>query len=113
MARYMGVDIGSVTTKGVITGNGKTETSLIIPSGSNYRAAAARLKEELLEKAGLTAERLGVSDITAWELAASIVVLVLSIIGGLFLAIRVFRTYLLMYGKRPNLGEIIQNLRSG
>ena len=57
--------------------------------------------------------RLGVTDIPAWELAVSIAVLVLSIIGILFLAIRAFRVYLLMYGKRPNLGEIIQNLRSG
>ncbi|MCJ7744077.1 MAG: ABC transporter permease [Dehalococcoidales bacterium] len=56
--------------------------------------------------------RLGVSDIPAWELAASIAVLGLSIIGGLLLTIRVFRTYLLMYGKRPNLGEIIRSLRS-
>ena len=57
--------------------------------------------------------RLGVSDIPAWELPVSIVVLVLSIIGVLFLAIRAFRIYLLMYGKRPNWGEIIRNLRSG
>jgi len=57
--------------------------------------------------------RLGVSDIAVWELAVSIAVLVLSIIGILFLAIRAFRIYLLMYGKRPNWGEIIQNLRSG
>ena len=57
--------------------------------------------------------RLGVSDIAAWELAASIAVLVLSIIVVLLLAIKVFRTYLLMYGKRPNLGEIIHSLRSG
>jgi ABC-2 type transport system permease protein len=56
--------------------------------------------------------RLGVSDIPAWELAASITVLVLSIVGGLLLTIRVFRTYLLMYGKRPRFGEIIRNLRS-
>jgi len=56
MAFYMGVDIGSVTTKGVITGNGKTEASLIIPSGSNYRAAAEKLREELLAKAGLQPE---------------------------------------------------------
>ncbi len=56
--------------------------------------------------------RLGVSDIPAWELAVSIAVLGLSIIGVLFLAIRVFRAYLLMYGKRPNLGEVIRNLRS-
>jgi len=57
--------------------------------------------------------RLGVSDIPAWQLAASIAVLVLSIIGILLLTIKVFRTYLLMYGKRPKLGEIIRSLRSG
>ncbi len=57
--------------------------------------------------------RLGVSGIAAWELAVSIAVLVLSIIGVLFVAVRVFRTYLLMYGKRPTWGEIIHNLRNG
>jgi len=57
--------------------------------------------------------RMGVSGIEAWELAASIVVTALSIIGILFLVIKVFRVYLLMYGKRPGLGEIIRNLRSG
>jgi ABC-2 type transport system permease protein len=41
------------------------------------------------------------------------VVLVLSIILVMFLAVRVFRVYLLMYGKRPALGEVIRNLRSG
>ena len=57
--------------------------------------------------------RLGVSDIPAWQLAASIAVLVLSIIGILSLTIKVFRTYLMMYGKRPKFGEIIRSLRSG
>jgi len=57
--------------------------------------------------------RLGVSDIPAWELATSIVVLGLSIIGVLFISIKVFRIYLLMYGKRPGFGEILRNLRSG
>jgi len=57
--------------------------------------------------------RLGVSDVPAWQIAVSIVVLVLSIVGVLFIAIRVFRIYLLMYGKRPGLREIFQSLRSG
>jgi ABC-2 type transport system permease protein len=57
--------------------------------------------------------RLGVSDIPAWQLAASITVLALSVIGALLLTSKVFRTYLLMYGKRPKFGEIIQSLRSG
>ena len=57
--------------------------------------------------------RLGVSDIAAWELATSLVVMVLSIILVMFLAIKAFRIYLLMYGKRPAWGEIIRNLRNG
>ena len=57
--------------------------------------------------------RLGVSGVAAWELAVSIAVLALSIIGVMFLAIRSFRIYLLMYGKRPNWGEIFRTIRSG
>jgi len=57
--------------------------------------------------------RLGVSDIAAWQLAASIAVLVLSTIGVLFLSVKAFRVYLLMYGKRPRFREIIRSLRSG
>jgi ABC-2 type transport system permease protein len=57
--------------------------------------------------------RLGVSEIPAWQLVVSLAVLVLSIIGILVLTIRIFRTYLLMYGKRPGIGEVIRNLRSG
>ena len=57
--------------------------------------------------------RLGVSDIPTWQLAASITVLGISIIGILLLTIKVFRTYLLMYGKRPNLREIMRSLRNG
>lgn len=57
--------------------------------------------------------RLGVSVIPAWQLVASIAVLVLSIVGILLLTIRIFRTYLLMYGKRPGIGEVIRNLRHG
>jgi ABC-2 type transport system permease protein len=57
--------------------------------------------------------RLGVTDIATWELAVSLVVLVLSIIGVMFLAIRAFRVYLLMYGKRPSWGVLFRTLRSG
>jgi len=56
--------------------------------------------------------RLGVSDIPAWQLVASIAVLGLTIIGILSLTIRVFRAYLLMYGKRPGIGEIVRSLRN-
>jgi ABC-2 type transport system permease protein len=58
-----------------------------------------------------TMVRLGASEIPPWQIAANISVLVLSIIVGLYLVIKIFRTYMLMYGKRPSLGEISQNLR--
>jgi len=57
--------------------------------------------------------RLGVTGIAAWELATSLAVMVLSIIGALALSVKAFRVYLLMYGKRPAWGEIIRTLRSG
>jgi ABC-2 type transport system permease protein len=57
--------------------------------------------------------RIGLTGIPAWQLAASIVVLIIAIIVLLLLAVRVLRAYLLMLGKRPRLGEIIRSLRSG
>jgi len=57
--------------------------------------------------------RMAVSDIPLWQIMTSIGVLVLSIILGLFLSIKIFRAYMLMYGKRPGLREIIHSLRYG
>ena len=57
--------------------------------------------------------RLGVSVIPVWQLAVSIGVLVLTIVGTLLLTTRIFRVYLLMYGKRPGIGEVLRNLRAG
>ena len=56
--------------------------------------------------------RLGVSDIPAWQIVTSIGVLGLSIIVGLFLSTKIFRMFMLMYGKRPGLAEIIQGLKT-
>ena len=56
--------------------------------------------------------RLGVTGVPAWQLAASIIVLMLCVLGGLWLAGRLLRAYMLMYGKRPNLGAIFRNLRT-
>jgi ABC-2 type transport system permease protein len=54
--------------------------------------------------------RLGMFGIPVWQLAASMAVMVLSIIAGLLLAARLLRMYLLMYGKRPTVREIIRNV---
>jgi ABC-2 type transport system permease protein len=56
--------------------------------------------------------RLGVSDVPIWQIMTSIGVLALSIVVGLFLSIKIFRVYMLMYGKRPSLREIIQSLKN-
>jgi ABC-2 type transport system permease protein len=57
--------------------------------------------------------RFGMTGVPAWQLAVSIAVLVLSIAGGLLLVAKLLRTYILMYGKRPSVREIIRNFRSG
>jgi len=56
--------------------------------------------------------RLGVSDIPLWQLMASIGVLGFSVIGGLFLSSKIFRVYMLMYGKRPGFRDIINSLKN-
>ena len=55
MAYFMGIDIGSSTSKAVITSDGKLEAHHLLPSGVDYRAAARRVADELLEKAGMSA----------------------------------------------------------
>jgi ABC-2 type transport system permease protein len=57
--------------------------------------------------------RFGSTAVPAWQIAASIFLLIVFISGGMLLTARIVRTYLLMYGKRPSLGEIIRNFRSG
>lgn len=53
-------------------------------------------------------ERLGMTSVPPWEIAVSIAVLILSIIGGLYLASKIFRIHLLSYGKRVGLREIFR-----
>jgi ABC-2 type transport system permease protein len=56
--------------------------------------------------------RLGATVVPAWQLAASLAVLAAFIAGGLWLTVKIVRSYLLMYGKRPGLGAIIRTLRA-
>jgi ABC-2 type transport system permease protein len=57
--------------------------------------------------------RLGVTGVPAWQIAASILVLAVCIVGVLLITIRVFRIYLLMYGKRPGLGKVLSMALKG
>jgi predicted CoA-substrate-specific enzyme activase len=53
MTYYLGIDIGSSTSKGIITRDGSMVARHLLPSGVNYRLAAQKLIDELLAKAGL------------------------------------------------------------
>lgn len=60
----------------------------------------------------MTMLRMGVSDIPGWQLGASLGVLIISIAIGQFLSVKIFRTFMLMYGKRPRMKEIFQTLKT-
>ena len=55
--------------------------------------------------------RLGLSEIPGWQLALSISIMILSIIGATLLAAKTFRVFLLMYGKTPRFKEILRQLK--
>ena len=55
--------------------------------------------------------RMGVQMPPAWQLALSIVLMVIAIYVVLWLASRIYRIGILMYGKRPNLPEVIRWMR--
>jgi ABC-2 type transport system permease protein len=55
--------------------------------------------------------RLSSHSLPAWELALSLAILVGSVALALWVAAKVFRTFLLMYGKRPALREIVRYMK--
>jgi len=54
MVWYVGVDVGSVATKGVVVRDGDINCYHLVPSGFHYGDAANRLLRELLEKADVS-----------------------------------------------------------
>ena len=54
MTWFMGIDIGSVYSKGVIIGDSKPAAYHVIPSGANYQTAAETIKQELLRQLNLS-----------------------------------------------------------
>ncbi len=56
--------------------------------------------------------RLGLTGVPTWQLVTSMAVLAASVVFGLWAASKLLRTYLLMYGKRPRLREIVRALRA-
>jgi len=57
--------------------------------------------------------RIGSTDVPFYQIAASLFILMLSIQGVIIFSSRLFRAYLLMYGKRPALREVLRNMREG
>ena len=57
--------------------------------------------------------RLGITGVPAWQLVLSMTVLVASVLGGLWIAAKLLRIYLLMYGKRPRIRESVRAVRAG
>ncbi|MBM3154514.1 MAG: 2-hydroxyglutaryl-CoA dehydratase [Chloroflexi bacterium] len=60
MSWFMGIDIGSAYSKGVIIRDGETIAHTVMLSGANYRQTAEKIRQELLSKLKLSAD-----DITA------------------------------------------------
>lgn len=55
--------------------------------------------------------RMLVSNVPLWEVVLSILLLILSLIGMLLLAARIYRTGILMYGKKPTFKELFKWVR--
>jgi ABC-2 type transport system permease protein len=55
--------------------------------------------------------RLAVGSIQPWQIVVNMLLLIAAIMGVFFLGTKIFRTFLLMYGKRPSLREIARSLR--
>ncbi len=57
--------------------------------------------------------RMGVSDVPAYQIAVSLFILIVSVYFVIIASARLFRVGLLMYGKRPAIGEIIRYMKTG
>ena len=57
--------------------------------------------------------RMGVSDVPAYQIAVSLIILIVSVYFVIIASARLFRVGLLMYGKRPAIGEIIRYMKTG
>jgi ABC-2 type transport system permease protein len=55
--------------------------------------------------------RLPTNAISAWEIALSLAILAASVVLAMWAAAKVFRVFLLMYGKKPSLREIVRYVK--
>ncbi len=57
--------------------------------------------------------RMGVSDVPPYQIAVSLFILMVSVYFVIIGSARLFRVGLLMYGKRPAIGEIVRYMKTG
>ncbi len=57
--------------------------------------------------------RMGVSDVPVYQIAISLIILMVSVYFVIITSARLFRVGLLMYGKRPAIGEIVRYMKTG
>lgn len=57
--------------------------------------------------------RMGVSDVPVYQIAISLIILMVSVYFVIIASARLFRVGLLMYGKRPAIGEIVRYMKTG
>jgi ABC-2 type transport system permease protein len=55
--------------------------------------------------------RMAAMAVPVWQLALSLALMVLSIYGMMWVATRIYRVGILMYGKRPTLPEMLRWLK--
>ncbi len=53
MSLFMGIDIGSITSKGVIVRENQVAAYSMLPSGINYRVTAEKVQEQLIASPGI------------------------------------------------------------
>ncbi|NGM84384.1 ABC transporter permease [Paenibacillus sp. 7124] len=56
--------------------------------------------------------RIGVGDVAAWEIILSLLLLLVTIFGLGWLAAKIYRTGVLMYGKRPSIKELRKAMKA-
>jgi len=72
MSLFIGIDIGSAYSKGVIIKDSGLAAYFIIPSGANYQKAAETIRQELLQQADLSPDE--IADVIATGTGAASVV---------------------------------------
>jgi len=85
---------------------------MLVPVVNNPNSALARIVSQIPFCAPLLMDlRISMSMPQPWEIALSIALIVVTIYAVLWVSSRIYRVGILMYGKKPNLPEILRWLK--